>query len=234
MKKMKKYIILFAFIGQLIQAQQIENVKAELVGDNIIVSYDLLGSPENNYAVYVYCSSDNYLRPLQQLSGVWGNKVKPGLAQKVIWDFTRENMQLAQNLNFKVEANLNNNNTYQPANLQPLNKIGDSTEDMCKKGETDALQNYQGLHSGAGFSGVMAVIASPLIGFIPAIACSSVEPQTHNLSCPQPELLKNTQYSQCYREKAHKMKKRKVWSGYAIGAGVWVALVATLMVAYGF
>jgi hypothetical protein len=87
------------------------------------------------------------------------------------------------------------------------------------KGQTDATAFYDG-YKGAGTGTLLLSLVSPLAGLIPAIACSSTNPKDNNLNYPDPELMKQPDYSFSYRQQAKKIKSRKVWTNWGIALGV--------------
>jgi hypothetical protein len=99
---------------------------------------------------------------------------------------------------------------------------------MQSRGKADAIMNYRGKNSGAGGTAVTVVLTSPLIGLIPAIACSSTEPSDENLKYTNRELMKNADYNRAYTEQAHKIKRKKIWKAFGIGSGIWLGLVLIL------
>lgn len=103
-----------------------------------------------------------------------------------------------------------------------------SSSDMAIKGEQDAITNYKGKSSGAGWTATTTILTSPVLGLIPAIACSSTEPSDENLNYKDSELMKNNEYNKAYRKQAHKTKKKKVWSNFGVGSGVWLLLILLL------
>ena len=103
-----------------------------------------------------------------------------------------------------------------------------SSNDMRAKGRQDAITNYRGKKSGAGWTAATSIVLSPVFGLIPAIACASQEPNEDNLNYKDSELMKDNTYSQAYREQAHKTKKKKVWTNYGIGSCVWLLLLILL------
>jgi hypothetical protein len=113
---------------------------------------------------------------------------------------------------------------------KPINETKSSSlsEDPYMQGKEDAKKFYKGKHSGTGGTVVTAILTSPLLGLIPAIACSSAEPSSDNLNYPNYELMKNNEYNLSYKAEAHSIKKKKVWGGYAIGSGVWLGLILLL------
>jgi hypothetical protein len=100
-----------------------------------------------------------------------------------------------------------------------------TSDDMCDEGKQDSKVNYKGKNSGAGWTCATTILFSPLIGLIPAVACSSSEPNDSNLNYKDSKSMKNNTYNQCYTEQAHKTKKRKIWRNFGIGAGVWLIIV---------
>ena len=100
-----------------------------------------------------------------------------------------------------------------------------SPDDMCEQGKDDSKVNYKGKNSGAGWTCATSIILSPLIGLIPALACSSSEPNDQNLNYKDSKLMKNNKYNQCYTDQAHKTKRKKIWKNFAIGSGIWLVIV---------
>lgn len=111
---------------------------------------------------------------------------------------------------------------------QNTSSVNTSTSDMAFKGKQDAITNYKGEKSGAGWTAATTIVLSPLFGLIPAVACASSEPSDDNLKYKEPELMKNNTYNQAYTAQAHKIKKRKVWTNYGIGSGAWLLLLLLL------
>ena len=102
--------------------------------------------------------------------------------------------------------------------------------DMQSKGKEDAIMYYKGKNSGAGGTAVTAILTSPILGLIPAIACSSTEPSDGNLGYKNSELMKNSDYNRAYTEQAHKIKKKKIWSAFGIGSGIYLGLIIFLAI----
>ena len=101
------------------------------------------------------------------------------------------------------------------------------TEDFFMKGKMDAQKNYDG-YKGAGTGTFITGFISPIIGLIPAIACSSTPPKDVNLNYPSSELMKNTDYYNGYTQKAKKIKQNKVWTNWGIAFGINVVAVLLL------
>lgn len=100
-----------------------------------------------------------------------------------------------------------------------------SAEDMRMKGQIDSKENYKGRRSGAGWTSAITILTSPVLGVIPAAVFSSIEPSEKNLNFPDPELMKDYEYSKAYTEQAHKIKKKKVWTSYGIASGTWFTIL---------
>ena len=102
------------------------------------------------------------------------------------------------------------------------------TGNMSLMGREDATSNYKGKQSGSGWVGATTVLFSPLVGLIPAIACGSTEPADDNLNYKDATLMRDLTYNKAYREEAHKIKKKKIWTSYGIGSGCWLLLLILL------
>jgi hypothetical protein len=100
--------------------------------------------------------------------------------------------------------------------------------DMANEGKEDAIANYTGKNSGAGWTAATTIVFSPLAGLIPALVCSSTEPSKKNLNYDDEELMKDNEYKKAYKKQAFKTKKKKIWTNFTIGSGVWLILVLLL------
>ncbi len=96
-----------------------------------------------------------------------------------------------------------------------------SNEDMNIRGIQDALANYRGRNSGAGWTAATTILFSPIIGVIPAAICASSVPGDKNLGVREYELMKDNKYSKAYIDQAHKTKKQKIWKSFGIGTLIW-------------
>jgi hypothetical protein len=102
-----------------------------------------------------------------------------------------------------------------------------STEKQYFKGQNDAERYYKG-YKGAGTGTLVVSLISPLVGLIPAIACSATSPKELNLNYPDAELMRNDEYQKGYKAKAKKIKQGKVWKNFGIAFGVNLLLVLAL------
>ncbi len=102
------------------------------------------------------------------------------------------------------------------------------TENYFLKGQKDASIYYKG-YKGAGTGTLITgLLLSPLIGLIPATACSLTPPQTQNLEYPNEKLFSNADYQNGYTQKAKKIKSNKVWTNWGIALGVNLILILAL------
>jgi hypothetical protein len=77
-------------------AQSMEIGQVEFKGGKLLVQYSLADSVSGRtYTVRAYCSRDNYLNPLEKVSGDVGLQVKAGPRNVLIWDFHQEQGQPA-------------------------------------------------------------------------------------------------------------------------------------------
>lgn len=99
------------------------------------------------------------------------------------------------------------------------NKTPRFNNDLFTKGQSDALLYYRG-YTGAGTGTLLTGLLSPLVGLVPAIACSSTPPKDHNLNYPSADLISQPPYYEGYKLQARKIKKGKVWKNWGIALGV--------------
>jgi hypothetical protein len=102
--------------------------------------------------------------------------------------------------------------------------------DLFIQGQSDASRYYKG-YKGAGTGTLITSLVSPLVGLIPAIACSSTQPKEINLNYPNADLMKKSDYYNGYTQKSKKIKQGKVWTNWGIAFGV--NLVAVLILTSG-
>jgi hypothetical protein len=105
------------------------------------------------------------------------------------------------------------------------------TENLFMKGQADAARYYK-KYNGAGTGTLITALVSPLLGLIPAIACSSTKPMEINLDYPNSGLMKNPDYYLGYTQKAKKIKQGKVWTNWGIAFGVNIIVVIILNAAH--
>jgi hypothetical protein len=72
-------------------AQQFVIKRVELLEGRVILHYDLADSIKaRSYTINAYSSLDNFVTPLQKVTGDIGVEVKPGFNKKVVWDAPAE------------------------------------------------------------------------------------------------------------------------------------------------
>ena len=101
--------------------------------------------------------------------------------------------------------------------------------DMFQQGQNDAKIYYKG-YKGAGTGTFLtSFLLNPVLGLIPAIACSSTAPNISNMSFPRTELTRNVDYMSGYTQEAKAKKTKKVWGNFGIATGIYVVVVAGLI-----
>lgn len=67
-------------------SQKIENVRADVNGDQMIITYDLIGAAEGQeFRIQMYSSNNNFTVPLLRVTGDIGNRIPAGLQRRVVW-----------------------------------------------------------------------------------------------------------------------------------------------------
>ena len=129
---------------------------------------------------------------------------------------------------FNESNSTNNSSSTSVVTSSSSNSNNSSPNEMRIRGKQDSMVSYKGKRSGAGWTCATSIVLSPLFGLIPAAACSASEPAEENLNYRDAELMKNNDYNTAYTNQAHKTKRKKVWTNYGIGSGVWLILVFLL------
>ncbi len=105
------------------------------------------------------------------------------------------------------------------------NKAAITSENLFMEGTKDATLHYPIRYTGAGWTLANSILLSPIGGLVTAVLCSSVKPNNGNLDVPYKEKMSNLSYLDAYRNTAHKMKKKKIWTNFGIGSGAYLALI---------
>lgn len=104
---------------------------------------------------------------------------------------------------------------------------------LYDKGKSDARRYYK--HKGGAVGvGCAAAGCGPVIGLIPAVIVTDNDPKDINLGIPASAYSTHQDYLKGYHEEAKRMKKKRVWTGYGIGAGIMTVLYVALYAAIIF
>jgi hypothetical protein len=89
-----------------IYAQQITEVSQQVVGDKVIIKYNLLETRDDQaFDVALYISQDNFSKALRNVSGNGvGDDVLPGSDRTIIWNVLDDVKELVGDFNFEVRA----------------------------------------------------------------------------------------------------------------------------------
>jgi len=102
-----------------------------------------------------------------------------------------------------------------------------SPRELYRQGEADAIRYYNG-YKGARTGTLVVSLLSPLVGLVPAIACSATTPNDINLCYPDTQLFHNPDYQHGYIRQSRRIKSGKVWTNWFVAFGVNVVLVLVM------
>jgi len=126
--------------------------------------------------------------------------------------------------NFKTK---NEDNTRKNVSSETSTLTRKEYSDMFQQGKSDAAIYYKG-YKGAGTGTFFtSFLLGPIVGLIPAIACSSTSPSPNNLVFPSVELMKNPNYVSGYTQQAKAKKSGKAWGNYGIGSLLFLVIVGS-------
>lgn len=115
-----------------------------------------------------------------------------------------------------------------PVIIAPEDKSATTVSyEQFTRGDADARMHYHN-YKGAGTGTLIVGLLSPLVGLIPAIACSATPPSDANLGYPSVEQFNQANYQNGYRQRARKIKSGKVWTNWGIALGVNLVAVLAL------
>ena len=85
------HLVVAMAISHTLLAQKVSISKVELLGNKVVITYELEDSnPSNEYLITVHGSKDNFASPLTKVSGDVGPGVKAGLVKRIEWRITEE------------------------------------------------------------------------------------------------------------------------------------------------
>lgn len=96
--------LLFTIVPFFLAAQQISDFTYKLLGNNVEVTYSLVGDYWNRYDVRLYSSFDNYTTPVQLVEGDVGENISPDSEKKIIWNALNELAEFEGNLSVKLKV----------------------------------------------------------------------------------------------------------------------------------
>ena len=104
--KFPLFIGILAFFSPGTHAQQITDVTQQVVGDKVIIKYNIVEAKDDQaFDVAVYSSQDNFSKSLHNVSGNGiGENVSAGGDRTVIWDVLLDVPKLMGDYNFEVRA----------------------------------------------------------------------------------------------------------------------------------
>ena len=127
-----------------------------------------------------------------------------------------------------------NNNSFEEllVNDESLSNLIALQDDNCNKGKADAKIRYKG--SGP-FWGSLCITGgtNPLFGLIFVFSSvNKIQDKNLNLDITNSSIMNNTEYINCYRTSALEIKKKKLWTGFGIGTGIYAVAIVYLIVSY--
>jgi len=99
-----------------------------------------------------------------------------------------------------------------------------SNEELFNQGQKDAMTYYRGYRGASSSTLLVSIIATPILGLIPAIGCSVTTPHGRHLMCPNRDLIQNRDYYTGYTMRAKKIKSKKIWTNWGAACGIYIVL----------
>jgi len=138
--KMILLLLVAIAVSSTLFAQQVSISKVELIGNKVIITYDLEdSSPNHEYLISLYASKDNFSSPLAKVSGDVGVGVKPGIMKSIEWRITEEYYAYKGILSLEIKGRV----------FIPVVKLeGSGMKSMYKRGKSYHIVWHPGDRSG--------------------------------------------------------------------------------------
>ncbi len=133
MQRILTCLAVVLFCGSL-SAQKIENVKATINGDDIIITYDLSGKEGQEFRINLYASNSNFSKAIIKATGDIGGKITPGKDKRVVWNAKNEIPDYKGDLVIEVRGEAGVVSSSPTASVRPLSFLS-PTGGGVKKGK---------------------------------------------------------------------------------------------------
>ena len=109
----------FIFLSSLPSiGQTVSNVNARLNGDNVIISYDLVGAKQGQkFRIVIFSSVDNFASPLDLVNGDVGEDQLGGSGKQIIWRAKEQLSVFSGNVTFEIRSTI----TFNPIQITSPN-----------------------------------------------------------------------------------------------------------------
>jgi hypothetical protein len=105
--KTRIFFIVFLMVAYFSYGQKVTNVKAELIGTDVKITFDLTGKTSADlFEVRLFASHNNFTEPLKMISGSAGKSIKPGNNLSILWKAKEELVNFKGEITFEVRATL--------------------------------------------------------------------------------------------------------------------------------
>jgi len=190
----------------------------------------IVNNTEVKYKLFSFQDGPTYHASKSELSSIqYGNGKTETFAEEIPGE-----PKVVQNESSKEKSDENLNESESKKDETPIKEspsitysspslANETNASLYARGQRDAKRYYKG-YGGAIGSGCAAFGCTPVIGLIPAVLISTAEPDRLNLDIPNSIYHGQPEYMRGYTETAYRMKKQRTWTGYGIGAGLFIAL----------
>jgi len=95
---------------------------------------------------------------------------------------------------------------------------------LIQKAYDDAASNYHGYKLAGTGTLLSSILTTPVGGLITAVSCSQTPPKKQSLNISSNVLENDPIYFDAYKNRAHKIKKQKVWGNFVIGTSIFTVV----------
>lgn len=103
----KLLVALLLTTATMANAQEVNITKVDIKGEQIELTYNLIDERiDRSYALNLYTSKDNFIQPMEQVSGDVGVDIPVGNNKKLIWEAEKElGDDFAGEISFEIKGN---------------------------------------------------------------------------------------------------------------------------------
>ncbi|WP_420317508.1 hypothetical protein [Ekhidna sp.] len=105
--KVFKLLGLMALVPYLASAQEVQITNIQMKGPDMIISYNLIDERiDRSYSMHLYTSLDNFIQPVEKVSGDVGVDISVGANKTITWNIKEELADFSDGLKVEIKGQI--------------------------------------------------------------------------------------------------------------------------------
>ncbi len=221
-------LLLYFGVTLALNAQDVRITNVDIRGGEVVIQYDLLDeNVDRRYSLHLYSSQDNYIQPIEMVSGDIGVDIKVGEKKSTLWKAQEE---LGTDFNGELALELKGSIYIPFITIEGIEqgqqfKRGKSYDLSWSGGRSDNVLDFE-IYQGDNL--VRVLEERPNVGNTKIIIPTDVKPGLYRFKISDNRNKDEVMYTLDFQV------KRKVPLGLKVGAGLVVGAVVGYLVSSGY